>query len=142
MSILSKGDSIHIREVWNDNLDEEFALIRDIVDRFNYIAMDTEFPNIVLRPVGNFKNINDYNYQTLKDNVDMLKLIQLGLTFSDEDGNLPTCGTDKFCIWQFNFREFDISEDVFASDSIEFTTWCVSEIKLASDRITFCYGIL
>ncbi|KAF4353492.1 hypothetical protein F8388_013784 [Cannabis sativa] len=103
MSILSKGDSIHIREVWNDNLDEEFALIRDIVDRFNYIAMDTEFPSVVLRPVGNFKNINDYNYQTLKDNVDMLKLIQLGLTFSDEDGNLPTCGTDKSCL-RFNLK--------------------------------------
>ncbi|KAK4395398.1 putative CCR4-associated factor 16 [Sesamum angolense] len=34
-------------------------------------------------------------------------------------GNLPTCGTDKFCIWQFNFREFNPDEDVFANDSIE-----------------------
>ncbi|XVF86341.1 hypothetical protein PTKIN_Ptkin18bG0031700 [Pterospermum kingtungense] len=49
----------------------------------------------------------------------MLKLIQLGLTFSDEKGNLPTCGTDKYCIWQFNFREFNANEDVFANDSIE-----------------------
>ncbi|XP_041016885.1 probable CCR4-associated factor 1 homolog 7 [Juglans microcarpa x Juglans regia] len=119
MSILPKGDSIQIRDVWNDNLEEEFALIREVVDNYNYIAMDTEFPGVVLRPVGTFKNINDYNYQTLKDNVDMLKLIQLGLTFSDEHGNLPTCGTDMFCIWQFNFREFNISEDIFASDSIE-----------------------
>ncbi|MCD7471011.1 CCR4-NOT transcription complex subunit 8 [Datura stramonium] len=36
--------------------------------------MDTEFPGVVIRPVGNFKNSNDYHYQTLKDNVDMLKL--------------------------------------------------------------------
>ncbi|KAJ6945498.1 CCR4-associated factor 1 [Populus alba x Populus x berolinensis] len=119
MSLLLKGDSILIREVWNDNLEEEFAHIREIVDDFPYIAMDTEFPGIVLRPVGNFKNSNDYHYQTLKDNVDMLKLIQLGLTFSDEQGNLPTCGTDKYCIWQFNFREFNVNEDVFANDSIE-----------------------
>ncbi|XP_011034532.1 PREDICTED: probable CCR4-associated factor 1 homolog 6 [Populus euphratica] len=119
MSLLLKGDSILIREVWNDNLEEEFAHIREIVDDFPYIAMDTEFPGIVLRPVGNFKNSNDYHYQTLKDNVDMLKLIQLGLTFSDEQGNLPTCGTDKYCIWQFNFREFNLNEDVFANDSIE-----------------------
>ncbi|KAJ6307559.1 hypothetical protein OIU76_017371 [Salix suchowensis] len=111
MSLLLKGDSILIREVWNDNLEEEFARIREIVDDFPYIAMDTEFPGIVLRPVGNFKNSNDYHYQTLKDNVDMLKLIQLGLTFSDEQGNLPTCGTDKFCIWQFNFREFNSGID-------------------------------
>lgn len=119
MSLLPKSDSIQIREVWEENLDEEFALIRDIVDYYPYVAMDTEFPGIVVRPVGNFKNSYDYHYRTLKENVDMLKLIQLGLTFSDELGNLPTCGTDRFCIWQFNFREFNINEDVFANDSIE-----------------------
>ncbi|CAK9146634.1 unnamed protein product [Ilex paraguariensis] len=129
MSLLPKSDSIQIREVWNDNLEEEFALIRDIVDGFPYIAMDTEFPGVVLRPVGNFKNINEYNYQTLKDNVDMLKLIQLGLTFSDEDGNLPTCGTDTYCIWQFNFREFDVTEDIFANDSIELLRQCGIDFK-------------
>ncbi|KAL4654339.1 hypothetical protein ACB092_01G371300 [Castanea dentata] len=119
MSILPKSDSIHIRDVWNDNLEHEFALIRGIVDDYPYIAMDTEFPGIVLRPIGNFKNSFDYNYQTLKANVDLLKLIQLGLTFSDEKGNLPTCGTDKFCVWQFNFREFNPNEDVYANDSVE-----------------------
>ncbi|KAL9230299.1 hypothetical protein vseg_005671 [Gypsophila vaccaria] len=122
-------DTIHIREVWNHNLEEEFALIREIVDEFPYVAMDTEFPGVVIRPVGNFKNITDYNYKTLKDNVDMLKLIQLGLTFSDEKGNLPTCGTDKFCIWQFNFREFDVGEDVYASDSIELLKQCGIDFK-------------
>ncbi|KAF5178511.1 Ccr4-not transcription complex subunit [Thalictrum thalictroides] len=119
MSILPKSDSIHIREVWNHNLEDEFDLIREIVDDYPYVAMDTEFPGIVLRPVGNFKTSSDYHYQTLKANVDMLKLIQLGLTFSDEQGNLPTCGTDKHCVWQFNFREFNVNDDVFANDSIE-----------------------
>lgn len=119
MSLLPKNDLIEIREVWNDNLEEEFALIRDVVDDFPYIAMDTEFPGIVLRPVGNFKNSNDYHYQTLKDNVDMLKVIQLGLTFSDQEGNLPKCGSDKYYVWQFNFRDFNVNEDVFAHDSIE-----------------------
>ncbi|CAH9112911.1 unnamed protein product [Cuscuta epithymum] len=120
MSLLPRSDSVQIRDVWDYNLEEEFTLIRGIVDDYPYIAMDTEFPGIVIRPVGNFKNSNDYHYQTLKNNVDMLKLIQLGLTFSDEKGNLPTSGTeDKYCIWQFNFREFNPNEDVFASDSIE-----------------------
>ncbi|KAK3419647.1 hypothetical protein EUGRSUZ_G00324 [Eucalyptus grandis] len=67
--------------------------------------MDTEFPGIVVRPVGNFKNSSEFHYQTLKENVDILKLIQLGLTFSDERRNLPTCGSDKCCINQFNFRD-------------------------------------
>ncbi|KAL4368673.1 hypothetical protein GQ457_05G033790 [Hibiscus cannabinus] len=119
MSLLPKSCSIQIREVWDDNVEEEFGLIREIVDDYPYVAMDTEFPGIVLRPVGHFKSSYDYHYQTLKDNVDMLKLVQLGLTFSDEKGNLPTCGTDKYCVWQFNFREFNVNEDVFANDSIE-----------------------
>ncbi|KAM1089732.1 hypothetical protein ACFX1X_017730 [Malus domestica] len=119
MSTFPKSDSIHIREVWSDNLEEEFKLIRSVVEEYQYVAMDTEFPGIVLRPVGTFKDSYDYHYQTLKANVDLLKLIQLGLTFSDEKGNLPTCGTDKHCVWQFNFRDFNPNEDVYASDSIE-----------------------
>lgn len=135
MSILPlKSDSIQIREVWEENLDEEFALIRGVVDDYPYIAMDTEFPGIVLRPVGNFNNSNDYHYQTLKDNVDMLKLIQLGLSFSDEEGNLPTCGTDKYFIWQFNFREFNVNEDVFANDSIELLRQSDIDFKKNSEK--------
>ncbi|KAJ4845610.1 ccr4 associated factor [Turnera subulata] len=118
MAILNQRDSIIIREVWGDNLEKEIQLIQTVVDDYPYIAMDTEFPGIVCRPVGQFKNTSEYNYKTLKDNVDLLKLIQLGLTFSDEEGNLPTCGTDKYCVWQFNFRDFNINEDVFAGDSI------------------------
>lgn len=36
-------------------------------------------------------------------NVDMLKLIQLGLTFTDVEGNLPRIN-GELCVWQFNFR--------------------------------------
>ncbi len=51
--------------------------------------------------------------QTLKCNVDLLRIIQLGLTFSDEEGNLH-----PRCTWQFHFS-FDLKKDVFAQDSIE-----------------------
>lgn len=119
MSTTPKADGHRIREVWADNLEEEFQLIRDIVDDYPYVAMDTEFPGVVVRPVGVFKSSADYHYQTLRANVDMLKLIQLGLTFSDENGNLPKCGTEEFCVWQFNFREFNLRDDVYAQDSIE-----------------------
>src|SRR5690348_830263 len=48
----------------------------------------------------------------------MLKLIQLGLTFTDAEGNLPICNGEH-TVWQFNFRGFRLSEDVYAQDSIE-----------------------
>jgi CCR4-NOT transcription complex subunit 7/8 len=111
------GEILRLREVWQDNLEEELELIRDIVDDYPYLAMDTEFPGIVARPVGNYRS-GEFHYQTLRCNVDMLKLIQLGLTFSNSEGNLPKHG-GELCVWQFNFREFKLSEDMYAQDSIE-----------------------
>lgn len=90
-------------QVWADNLEEEMAMIREVVDQYQYVAMDTEFPGVVARPVHSTK-VNEYQYQTLRCNVDMLKLIQLGLTFCDEDGNLPSFDGKHMVIWQFNFR--------------------------------------
>ncbi|XP_006665053.2 probable CCR4-associated factor 1 homolog 7 [Oryza brachyantha] len=113
-------EPVEIREVWADNLEKEFVLIRDVVDGFPFVAMDTEFPSIVCRPIGAFRSSADYNYATLKANVDMLHLIQLGLTFSGPRGELPALGDDRRrCVWQFNFCEFDDARDIFASDSIE-----------------------
>jgi CCR4-NOT transcription complex subunit 7/8 len=107
------GGKDMIVNVWADNLQEELQKIMDIVDEYPYIAMDTEFPGVVARPVS-FKDKDDYHYQTLKCNVDLLKIIQLGLCFCDEDGRyLP--GT---CTWQFNFK-FNLSEDMYAPDSID-----------------------
>jgi CCR4-NOT transcription complex subunit 7/8 len=53
------------------------------------------------------------HYQTLRCNVDLLKIIQLGLTFADRDGTFPAT-----CTWQFNFT-FNLSEDMYAQDSID-----------------------
>lgn len=87
--------------------------IREIVMKYPYIAMDTEFPGVVVRPVGN-DIMGDLPYQTLRANCDLLKLIQLGLSFTDENGNFP----DGCACWQLNFK-FDLNEDIHAEDSIE-----------------------
>lgn len=112
-------DSVQIRDVWNENLDEEFEMIKSIAEdpKFIYVAMDTEFPGNVLKR----HEIKGTYYDYLKINVNRTKLIQLGLTFFDEKGNLPTCGTGKYCVWQFNFREFDEIKDKrdSAPESIE-----------------------
>ena len=44
------GDILRVREVWEDNLDEEMGIIRAIVEQYCYIAMDTEFPGAAPRP--------------------------------------------------------------------------------------------
>ncbi|CAG9462647.1 unnamed protein product [Pedinophyceae sp. YPF-701] len=117
-SITPDGDTLRVREVWSDNLDQEFEIIRDVVDRYPYLAMDTEFPGVVVKPVGNFRTNGEFTYAKLRTNVDLLKIIQLGLTFTDDKGNLPV-HDGELCAWQFNFREFKLSEDLYASDSID-----------------------
>ncbi len=116
--LIGPGEVLRVRDVWSDNLEEEFAFLRDIVDQYPYVAMDTEFPGVVARPVGSFKSGKEYQYRALKMNVDMLKLIQLGLTFTDAKGQLPLWNGER-CVWQFNFRGFRLADDVYAQDSIE-----------------------
>uniref|UniRef100_A0A7S0YMY9 poly(A)-specific ribonuclease n=1 Tax=Polytomella parva TaxID=51329 RepID=A0A7S0YMY9_9CHLO len=111
------GETLRVREVWGENLEDEFHIIRNIVETFPFVAMDTEFPGVIAKPLGSFPS-KEYLYRTLKLNVDMLKLIQLGLTFTDANGNLPRYG-GELCVWQFNFKGFRLSDDIYAQDSID-----------------------
>ena len=106
--------SSEIREVWSFNLYEEFMQICQLVQEFPFVAMDTEFPGIVAKPVGNFTSMDEYKYQLVKCNVDLLKMIQLGVTLFDAQGNRPP----GVCTWQFNFK-FSLTEDLYAEDSID-----------------------
>jgi CCR4-NOT transcription complex subunit 7/8 len=76
--------------------------------------MDTEFPGVVARPIGSFKTSSDYHYQTMRCNVDLLKIIQIGVTLADEHGNFPP----EVATWQFNFH-FSVNDDMYAPESVE-----------------------
>ena len=65
--------------------------------------------------LGEFTSSADYQYQLLRCNVDLLKIIQLGLTFMDEKADMPLEGVTT---WQFNFK-FNLTEDMYAEDSID-----------------------
>lgn len=74
----------------------------------------------------------------------MLKIIQLGLTFSDGNGNFPK---DGHCTWQFHFK-FNLKygplffylfthffrEDMYAQDSIELLTNSGIDFKKHEER--------
>ena len=79
---------VEIKDVWASTLDAEMAVIRELVERYPYVAMDTEFPGVVAKPVGDLSS-NGFAYQTLQCNVDLLKIIQLGISFCGENGETP-----------------------------------------------------
>ncbi|KAF4625937.1 hypothetical protein G7Y89_g12224 [Cudoniella acicularis] len=122
-----------IRDVWKGNLHEEMATLRNLVAKYPYIAMDTEFPGVVARPMGAFNGKSDYHYQCLRCNVDLLKIIQLGITMFSEDGESPPATMEENeitslgrkynppsvpCTWQFNFK-FSLENDMYSEASAE-----------------------
>lgn len=95
---------------------------------------------MVARPMGSFNGKADYHYQCLRCNVDLLKVIQLGISLFSEEGNLlpPEMSAEELGLptsdplfrkyasqmipipttWQFNFK-FSLEEDMYAEISIE-----------------------
>ena len=111
--INSKRNGTYIKEVYQDNLLEELGVISELLDEYNYIGMDSEFPGTVF----NINNItNDFYYKSMKVNVDSLKLIQLGITLTNENGEFPK--NIPYHTWQFNFQ-FDIQKDFYNDNSIK-----------------------
>jgi CCR4-NOT transcription complex subunit 7/8 len=83
--------------------------------------------------MGGFRGKSDYHYQCLRTNVDLLKVIQIGIALFNEDGEQPPArptSTDSADLrrtgnqaplpyaWQFNFK-FSLKEDMYNQTSIE-----------------------
>ncbi|XP_042476303.1 probable CCR4-associated factor 1 homolog 11 [Macadamia integrifolia] len=102
-----------IRNVWRSNFEEEMLSIESIVHIYNRVAFDPEFPGFLRNTLRNASETD--RYEDIKFNVDSLKPIQFGLTFTDAEGNLPHSGG----VWQFNFNDFDPVIDLHLATSVE-----------------------
>ena len=111
-SDISRNSSV-IKEVYSENLDEEMKIIKGLLEKeYNYIGMDTEFPGTVF----SLKNLSDdFYYKTLQKNVNELKLIQLGITLTNKDGEYPK--NIPYHTWQFNFK-FNEEKDKYSEESL------------------------
>ncbi|KAL3617712.1 hypothetical protein CASFOL_038033 [Castilleja foliolosa] len=115
--------SIVVRQVFQHNLVAEFDLIRIALPHFRFASLDTEFPGTVYHPAGVPAHLRSTVpppafYKAMKQNVDSMNLIQVGISLSDADGNLPTFGTQFQFVWEFNFRDFDFQSDLQNPESI------------------------
>jgi CCR4-NOT transcription complex subunit 7/8 len=99
-----------IREIYADNFVEEINILSTYLEEYRYVSMDTEFPGIVFHSQTTSR---ESYYKSIKTNVDMLKLIQVGITLANEEGESPAeCST-----WQFNLQ-FSLSKETFNAESI------------------------
>lgn len=64
--------------------------------------------------VSRYRPEEEAEYFLIRRNVEETKLIQIGLTIADEDGNVPY----PICTWQFNFK-FDISKEKIVNQSAD-----------------------
>lgn len=99
------------RDVWAYNVEEEMELLRDAAEEFHYVTVDMVLPGNVAKPLGLFSSSADFEYQTLKCNVDLTKLVQLRLIISNEDGERP----EGVSSWRFHFG-FDADVDLLSPE--------------------------
>ena len=112
------NEQLGIIEVYEDNFIEQIKILSALLEDYNYIGMDTEFPGTVFH-VENMTE--DFYYKSLKKNVDKLKLIQLGITLTNEKGEYPK--NHPYHTWQFNL-EFDKDIELYKDDSIDMLKKC------------------
>ncbi|CAK9315324.1 unnamed protein product [Citrullus colocynthis] len=100
-----------IRQVWASNFDSEISKFDKCLQFHSILSIDTEFPGFITKsPWG---STEEEIYEDFRFNVNQTKLIQLGITASDNSGQIG--GT-----WEFNFSDFDPQSDAHGPSSVSF----------------------
>uniref|UniRef100_A0A0D9WBE2 poly(A)-specific ribonuclease n=1 Tax=Leersia perrieri TaxID=77586 RepID=A0A0D9WBE2_9ORYZ len=105
---------MEIRQVWAHNVEEEFRIIRNAIDQFPYVAMDTEFPGVIHRPAKHPALLTAGDrYDLLRRNVDALHLIQIGITLAASPTSPPALA------FEINLSDFDARVHRHAPESVQ-----------------------
>ncbi|KAF4677327.1 CCR4-NOT transcription complex subunit 8 [Perkinsus chesapeaki] len=127
------GDNYCVREVWAKDLDHELQLMEKLVEEYPYVAVDGRFPGVVARPTGPFKDDTERNYDIVRSNMELVKIVQLSLAFANEDGEVASHPEDvrrgatgkkrrspppPRCVWKINFQ-FDFRKDLYCADALK-----------------------
>lgn len=118
---LADAVSCEVHDVWAWNLDAEFAALlmaASVVPRSTRVegsgsvilAFDVEFPGFLHQEPR--MGARTVRYQVLRENVDRLRPIQLGVAVAGQDGVLRG-------VWSFNLR-FDVNVDLHSAKSVAF----------------------
>lgn len=121
MGRISSAAAVHapglqgaINDVWAYNLDVECERLLVAAERCHYVAVDFEFPGVVLPSGRRRPETAEERYDSLRDSVDSTRPIQLGLALTDKAGSPIGC-------WQFNLQ-FDDRIDRADRNALRFLT--------------------
>lgn len=108
---LAESSNCEVHDVWSWNFDIEFASLLTAASASSVIlAFDVEFPGFIRQePRTGPRSVR---YQVLRENVDRLRPIQLGMAIASLDGEL-------LGVWSFNLR-FDVDVDLHSAKSVAF----------------------
>ncbi|CAM0875460.1 unnamed protein product [Alopecurus aequalis] len=109
------------RSVWADNFDAQSQfLLHQVAPHARHVALNVQYPGCVVH--GDGRNHHaltlQERYQVIRDNVNLLKPLQVGIAVCTDDGRRFT--------WEFNLAEFNIASDEDKKDheSIAYLTGC------------------
>ncbi|MBA0803875.1 hypothetical protein Gohar_014040 [Gossypium harknessii] len=82
---ISGNKSIVVRHVFAEDLDNELLMIKEAIFKHPFVSIDTEFLGTIIKPSKQVIHEGNpiINYHYMKLNVDVLQIIQLGLSLSD-----------------------------------------------------------
>ncbi|XP_077540956.1 CCR4-NOT transcription complex subunit 7-like [Haemaphysalis longicornis] len=129
-----------IREAWAWNLNEEFGAIMHPVQKYNYIAVVTEFPGVLVRPADPELQPSVYQHSLVPGNVNLMKLIQLSFSLQNKNGRPEP----DYSTWEFNSKcslEVGVyAKDMRKGDGIdlnEFVEWSMTPGIVLFDNVIF-----